>query len=270
MDIFGITRIGVMTNKTLNSFRATRGKSLAEAKEITFNLGNLSARFNLFDAFCVPTYQMLIAQDATFHALIATNRDLPEPFRSRLERLAQERKNFHVLWLDDDDRPADAAGRKISEISSANNVFTFRYDDDDALPKTYAQMVREAVSKREPDTVLSFHNGFSLSRVGEDQFLFNIRKYPLNAYGIGYKSSLENLRTILHLGSHTKITRPTVHDTDQIGWLSSVHNLNDSRVGAPRVDPISARDVLQQIKPLFPQISIETLQTLQLRRSEDV
>ncbi|HCO3629141.1 TPA: hypothetical protein N8F07_000162 [Escherichia coli] len=269
MKLIGITRLSLVTNKTLGAFRATKGKSLSDAKRIVFTKEKLEKRVKLFSNFCLPTYLSLIEADPDVHAILLINGDLPEPYKGQIESLVSTKSNIHLIEMGDDSDIASAAKAVISDIAYNEQVFTFRYDDDDCLPVNYAQMIKDRITPDADQLVISLNKGYMLSRVGEHEFGINVRKYPLNAFGLGVVSAPNKIKTIFELGAHTKITIPTIHDTDNIGWLSAVHDENDSRIG-PMLAPVSGPDkILEVTKNIFPQLTIDALYDLPFRRAPD-
>ncbi|BEB41416.1 hypothetical protein VEE43_40040 [Escherichia coli] len=269
MKLVGITRLSLVTNKTLGSFRATKDKSLPDAKQVVFTKERLEKRLKLFSNFCLPTYLSLIKADSDVHAILLINEDLPEPYKGQIKQLVSGKENIHLIEMGDDADIATTAKSVISNITTNEQIFTFRYDDDDCLPTNYAQMIKERVSPDADQLVVSLNKGYMLSRVSEHEFGINVRKYPLNAFGLGVVSAPNKLKTIFELGAHTKITLPTIHDTDNIGWLSAVHDNNDSRIG-PMLAPISGPDkILEVTKNIFPYLTMEALYALPFRRAPD-
>lgn len=133
----------------------------------------------------------------------------------------------------------------------------------------YAKLIKERVPADADQLVVSLNKGYMLSRVSEHEFGINIRKYPLNAFGLGVVSAPGKIKTIFELGGHTKITLPTFHDVDNIGWLSAVHDGNDSRIGQ-MLAPISGPEkILDVTKNIFPQLTLEALYSLPFRRAPD-
>ncbi|WP_285130296.1 glycosyltransferase [Leclercia adecarboxylata] len=269
MKLVGITRLSLVTNKTLGSFRATKGKSLEEAKKIVFLHDKLVKREKLFSNFCLPTYLSLIKEDQDVHAILLINEDLPEPFKEKIKSLVFGKHNIHLIEMGDDADIAPTAKAVINEIAGNEQVFTFRYDDDDCLPVNYASLIKERVPADADQLVVSLNKGYMLSRVSEHEFGINVRKYPLNAFGLGVVSAPNKLKTIFELGAHTKISLDTVHDVDNIGWLSAVHDENDSRIG-PMLAPISGPDkILSVTRDIFPQLTQAALYDLPFRRAPD-
>lgn len=270
MQFFGITRLSIVTNKTLGSFRSTRGKSIEDAKSIIFDSKNLEKRMSLFKNFCLPTYNKIINKDPDFNGIFLVNHDMPDKFLSEIREMISNSKNCHIVLAQDNDSVADMAKNKIKQLADSDKIVTLRYDDDDALPINYTDIIRNAISSTEDNTVISINKGYMLSRIGENDFGVNIRRYPLNAFGLAYTSSLKDLKTVYELGPHTKITEPTIHIKDDIGFLSTVHDLNDSRIGEIRADIINPNEAISIIKEKFPQITLDSLYSMEFRRKPDV
>ncbi|QUS35686.1 glycosyltransferase [Falsirhodobacter algicola] len=267
--MFGVTRFNLVTQRTLGSFRATKGKTLEEAKALVFRPESLQKRLEMFKAFCLSTYRELSANRDNLHGLILISEDLPQPFRDQLEEACADVPHVLIVPVADDQGSNDVVPPIVHRIAGTGRVYTFRYDDDDALPRDYADKVEKIAASIAPGTVISFNNGFSISRVGEDAYGFRIRRYPLNAFGLGILSDMADLKTVFQLGPHTKITLPVHHDTTSIGYACTVHADNDSRVGEMKSEIVSGDHVIAQMQDLFPHITAEGLKVLTFRRPSD-
>lgn len=270
MKLVGVTRFSLVTQRTLGSFRATKGKSLEEAKEIVYSRESLIWRMKFFENFCLSTYRAMSEQDEGSFGLVLINKDLPKPFKDLLLDMCASVDRLEVLELKDDQSPQEVVKPVVRIMAAGDRIYSYRYDDDDALPNTYIPSVRRICKDLAPNSVVSFNNGYSLSRVGDDCFGMHVRNYPLNAFGLGVVSDNNNLKTIFELGPHTKITLPTYHDTDNIGWLSTVHQSNDSRVGEMKSKIYSGKEIIDQISSLFPHVTLTGIQQLSFRRPADV
>ncbi|WP_020180583.1 glycosyltransferase [Methylopila sp. M107] len=269
LKLFGITRLSVVTSKTLGSFRATRGKTLQDAKQVIFDPSRLDVRLSLFKGFCFPTYRMMSEAYDQSYGIILINEDLPEPYKGEILSMCASVARLFVIELNEGDGVASSAKKMIKKIVKRERFYSYRYDEDDALSKTYVDDILRIANDVADNTVISFNNGYSLSRRTHEHFQMRVRNYPLNAFGLGIVSSKDDLKLAFGLGSHTKITLPTHHDQTAIGWLSTVHNMNDSRVGTSKPGGQSAAAVHDQLQELFPQVSLEALLSLPLRRTTD-
>lgn len=269
MKLIGVTRFNLVTQRTLGSFRSTKGKTLEEAKALIFQPDSLKKRMELFEAFCLSSYRSMAANNPDIFGLVLINEDLPEPFKSDLMRICADVERVRVVEVSDADGVNEAVNPLVHEIAGDGRVYTFRYDDDDALPWDYADRVQEIANGVEVNTVISFNNGYSISRMGVDEYGFYVRKYPLNAFGLGIVSDIACLKTVFELGPHTKITLPVHHDKETIGYACTVHETNDSRVGEMNAKIVSGSEVIKTMRKLFPHIGERDLKILTYRRKSD-
>lgn len=270
MKFVGVTRFNVVTSHSLGSFRATRNLTLAEAKQAMFESEKLDLRMRSFENFCYPTYRLLAECDSDSHGIVLISHDLPQEYRTRMRELCDEVPGLVLVELADDEKVADVSKDFIQGVAGDDRVFSYRFDDDDALPFTYLSRLRRVCEGVPSNTVVSFNRGYSLSRIEEDAYTMPVRRYPLNAFGLGICSDPIDLRTIFELGPHAKISEPVIHVKDEIGWLATMHQLNDSRIGEPKKVRLTASQVMADIAPLFPQIEHTALQELSFRRSASV
>ncbi|WP_275094011.1 glycosyltransferase [Brevibacterium aurantiacum] len=270
MKFCGVTRFGVVTENSLGSFRATRGLELQAAKELMFDSDKLEIRTRSFEDFCAPTYKLLSNMSAESYGSILISYDLPAPFKSRILAAVEDIPGLEVIELGDEDSVADISRRYVADVTNGTRVFSYRYDDDDALPVGYFETVGR-LSLGEPEgTVISLNSGYSLSRLAENSYTMPIRRYPMNAFGLGVITSGREYRTIFDLGAHTRIRGRVVHGTEGIGWLATMHQLNDSRVGPPKRETLTTNEVLNLLAKDFPQICPNALRSLSFRRSASV
>lgn len=270
MKFFGITRFNLVTRKTLRSFRATKNKTLAAAKNEIYNEANLRSRLELFKALCLPTYTMLARESPDSYGLILINKDLPIKIKQELEELCLNIPRLLLIELGDHEGIDEVIKPVILDLSHKDDrVFTYRYDDDDALSIDFLSQIEQVSLGVDIDTVVSFRYGYYLSRINDENYTLYVRNYPLNACGLGLISYLDNFKTIFELGSHTQIKEPVVLIEDVLGWLSTQHAHNDSKIGKARQKLLTKEIVIDTISEKFPHIDTEILSKLTFRRDED-
>lgn len=269
MKFFGITRFNLVTSKTLGSFRSTKNKTLEAAKRELYEENNLRVRLELFKSFCLPTYKMLARQSINSYGLILINKDFPEKFKYELIDLCLTVPRLSVIELNDQQGIIEVIKPLIQSMGGNEKIFTYRYDDDDALSIDFLEQIERNCLLADINTVISFNDGYCLSRINKDSYNLYVRKYPLNAFGLGIVSDLNDFKIIFELGSHTQIKLPTIHIKDVLGWLCTVHADNDSRVGKRRLEIESKDSVIKAINEKFPHIEKDILSNLTFRRDED-
>lgn len=270
MKFFGITRFNLVTSKTLGAFRATKNKTLEAAKYELYNEAHLNTRLELLKCLCLPTYSMLSKQSSESYGLVLINEDFPQKIKSKLQELCNSIPRLSLVELNDNDDITDVIKPLIADLCDENDkIFTYRYDDDDALSIDFLEQIENGASKIDINTVISFSHGYCLSRIDNENYNMYVRNYPLNAFGLGIVSNLENFKTIFELGSHTKITEPVLLIEDTIGWLCTVHADNDSRVGKIRNERLNRKMIIEKISDKFPNIDTNILSNLTFRRDAD-
>ncbi|WP_196804813.1 glycosyltransferase [Methylopila sp. M107] len=267
MKLIGITRFSIVTTPSLATFKATKGRSLHDAKAISFAPAILDKRLRFFRHFCCPTYRMMAETDAGSFGLVLINADLPDPYRGEIRALCAATPRLQLIEMSGADSVAGVTTQRVREMAAGEKLFTYRFDDDDALSKDYTVNVRRICAELPTNSVVSFNTGYRLCRAGKDEFGVHIKQYPLNAYGLGVISDASDLRTIFQLGSHKKIDLPTHHDQGAISWISTVHDINDSRVAYNKPAKISGAEVIARTSGLFPQITLEAIRSLPEHRA---
>lgn len=148
---FGSTIIGVCRFSYLGvgdwraMHRDRNGRSLDEIMEdnrkILFRPERLEKRFATFENLTIPS---LAAQtDKKFVFLTLTSDELPSPYRTRLDALAERHPFMRVLY-----KPVDRASKIFNEEyaemgHNLPDVLQFRLDDDDAVSRSYIKELRK-------------------------------------------------------------------------------------------------------------------------------
>ncbi len=114
-----------------------------------FDEARLERRFRLFEAICLPS---LIGQtDKDFTVIFLVAKDLPKPWRKRLDKLLAPLPFVQVV-----ERPPmnhyPAIREAFDEVASTGFTHrtTFRLDDDDAVSLDYIAMLRRLAAKLHP------------------------------------------------------------------------------------------------------------------------
>ena len=91
----------------------------------------------------------------------------------------------------------------------------------------------------------------------------------MNAFGLGVVSIREKLKTILECGSHQKISSGVTHDTENFGWLSPIHDGNDSHVNAYKKESIPREEMIKLVESLFPHLDAKEISKIPTVRPPD-
>jgi hypothetical protein len=189
----------------------------------------LTSRWSLFERYCLPS--VLNQSGTDFVWVLYCWDQTPEPFRSRLERLAARHENVHVHFL-----ATSTHGEHLTEWAHATglslrpHLLTTRVDNDDALAADYMARVRKAARKlvgsrgtlHEPH-VWSAPLGFQTA-AGK----YYLRLDPQGPFvSLLESTAREEPRTVLSL-SHRDIASsyPSSYIAAKPMWLQVVHDDN--------------------------------------------
>lgn len=101
LSLFGVTRFSLILNRTLGSFRSTRGKSIDDAKSVIWEQARLQKRLWFFQNFCLPSYKMMSEQSENSHGVIVLNKNIP--ILNEVMELCRGVPRLYVLTLNYDD-----------------------------------------------------------------------------------------------------------------------------------------------------------------------
>lgn len=220
--------------------------------EIRNQPGWLQKRFDLFEAWCLPSVgAQTVAAGRDFVWIIYFDEDTPAPYRERIEALRQQVPflPFYTGMF-----PASGWPRSLRKALTylPPFVLTSRLDNDDALAFDYmertAQAARHALTHGPtPDgrnirrTGIVITNGF----IRSDRHAYSI-SHPANAFAswLERSDSDETLKTALGIGHMAAADEgPLVQVSGPGGWLQIVHGGNVSnKVRGRRIRPDSLAD----------------------------
>lgn len=264
LSIVGLTRMSLVTRQTLKSYKATKDLSFEEAQSLIYEPRRMRERITIFEAFCLPTYKMLHETDPRSLGLIFIGASMPAQLSSEIRSICAAVPGVRVVEVADDLHPSEAAREEL-EKAATGRVFSYRLDDDDALSSTFPAQVEAASREVEDGTVVSFDNGFSLARRGQDDYRLQERNYPMIALGLGVFASADQMETPLDLGNHARIagTRKTHHVSTPHMWIRTMHADNDSDVRGLKREPARTRDdVAKTLSENFAHITPDALSAL--------
>jgi hypothetical protein len=189
----------------------------------------LTSRWSLFERYCLPS--VLNQSGTDFVWVLYCWDQTPEPFRSRLERLADRHDHVHVHFLTTTTR-----GEHLCEWARAKGLplrpllLTTRLDNDDALSADYMARIRKAARGfvRSRDSLLEPHVWSAPLGYQTSAGKYYLRLDPQGPF----VSLLENVaegepRTVLSL-SHRDITSSysSSYVAGKPMWLQVVHDDN--------------------------------------------
>ena len=195
----------------------------------------LEPRFELFEKFSYPAVYGQSNQN--FKWIVYFDSQTPQPFKDRIKKYAAW-KNFIPVYLDDvltQETNKQAILESFSECSAY--LITTRLDNDDALCKSYTEMVQRNFASQDFEFI-SFANGHVLHVDG--------RLYSLNYLNNPFVSLIEKInspntsgfRTVLCGVPHTELSKvgSMKKVKSDVSWLQVIHSSNVSnRVRGVRV-----------------------------------
>lgn len=198
----------------------------------------LSQRFDLFERFCYPTVQTQSEQDFTW--LVLFDESTPQPFRARIEQLA-DWPGFQAVFLPPGSRDVgrQVVGERLGTSVTPDILITTRLDNDDGLHRDFVAQVQQYSDVNVP-TVLEFPNGYVWwrDRIYRD-------RQPSNPF-TSLVEPLDRMAgrpySTVYRGSHSDISRlgTVVVVSQRPFWVQVVHGGNlENRVRGVRV-PLTA------------------------------
>lgn len=191
--------------------------------------GWLGRRFDLFEAYCLPSIASQTQRD--FSWLIYFDEQTPTEFRDRISAL-REIFDFEPIFVGPFE--AGTAVREIGDrlIAGTDRLITTRLDNDDAVAKTYLEQVRKEAELSSDNTIINFSNGVAIC---------DGRAYSAVDESNPFASMVEpvgNFETIW-AAPHTELARRyNVRQLDTAPtWLQVVHGENvTNRIKGSRLD----------------------------------
>jgi len=216
----------------LTQFNLRTGHALSE-KRLTSEW--LKPRFELFEKFCYPSIYGQSNQN--FKWVVYFDSQTPQFFKDKISEYAAW-KNFVPVYLDDaltEELNKRAILKSLSECPEY--LITTRLDNDDALCKSYTDMVQKNFASQNLEFI-SFVNGHVLHVDG--------RLYSFNYLNNPFVSLIEKInspntsgfRTVLCGVPHTELSEvgSMKKVKSDVSWLQVIHSSNVSnRVRGVRV-----------------------------------
>lgn len=190
----------------------------------------LSARFELFERYCLPS--VLQQTQPAFTWIIFFDRATPEPFKSRAYALASD--NIRPVFVDY--LTGDLVRSTIRDHipTHCSHVITSRLDNDDGLAIDYVERVLSAYRPADTPEYLNITKGVILHRGRIYQ-----RRDAHNAF-VSLAEPVEGTIQGVWARVHTEIHHhaPVRQISGGPGWLQVVHGANISnKVRGKRIHP---------------------------------
>ncbi|MEO0378628.1 MAG: glycosyltransferase [Pseudomonadota bacterium] len=225
---------------------ATPGRELS----IRTKPGWLNERFELFEKYCLPA--MAAQTSDKFHWVIYFDKDTPDAFKDRIERLRQDVPftPYYTGLFD-----GDGWSRSLHELFAPTDgmILTTRLDNDDSLSCDFIERLHAAIEAQGlAPGAYNFRNGVICSH---DQL------YSISHDSAPFFSWLEPLADTLRTAPnihHMRIAESgSVFQIDGApAWMQVIHETNVSnRIRGRRMDP-------QDIAGMFPAQILEALSTV--------
>jgi hypothetical protein len=245
MQFIGLTRFSVLAGGGL---KETHKLSYAERASLMFREARLHNRMRLFRSFVVPELRVMTKAHRDFRHIVFISPELPLMWKLRLQKsLIGVRSK--VVEVGANDNLHERMRASVAKLAKGRAVFTFRVDDDDALPHGYLHAVLGASRDWTDYKAVSFDEGYFIKRMSSGRFIVERRNIPYIAIGLGlFAPAGAEARTIFCLGNHMKIARKVdVHHFDNPPWIRTVHPTNDSRLKMTEGQTLSQREAIELI-----------------------
>lgn len=226
MKVFGLTRFSVLAGKGL---RQTQDLPYEQRAEHIFCAERMHHRTRLFRAFVAPELRLMTKQNRQFRHLVFISPEMPLIWKLRLRKSLIGIRH-KIVRVRADENLLLKAKATVAVLAKGDEFFTFRVDDDDALPNGYMRSILANRPTEPGYKALSCDEGYYVKKLPRNRYLVDRRNVPLIAIGLGlYVSKGAEPRTIFCLGNHKKIIEKVeVIRITSPWWLRTVHGSNDS------------------------------------------
>lgn len=232
-------RFSVLTARNLGNWKASRGKTMDEARAVLFDPARLDLRFRLLEEMPLRCFDNQTNED--FQLFILTSSLVEKQHLDRLHDLAASRPYARIRTVEPGSNISVSARRCVAEKPVDKLVVTYRIDDDDGVhPEFIADLHRHRTAANflkivscEQGLFLKHHrSGFQVQDV----------IYPKNAFGLAFVS--RGRATIYDTGSHTRVRdgRLVINSRPR-AWIRSLHGASDSGASTRRDEAVKTVSV---------------------------
>jgi hypothetical protein len=253
MKVFGLTRFSVLAGVGL---KQTRHLPYEQRAEHILGDARLDHRMRLFRAFVIPELRLMTKQNKQFRHLVFISPEMPLIWKLRL-RMSLIGIRHKVVTVRADENLIYKARQTVADLANGDEFFTFRVDDDDALPSGYMRCVLDNKPAAPEYKALSCDEGYFIKKLPRDRYLVDRRKVPLIAIGLGlYVPKGADPKTVFCLGNHEKINEQvSVERIMSPRWLRTVHDTNDSMLKLKDGKIYSPNQMAHLIQREFPALT---------------
>lgn len=231
IQVIGLCRFSV---PLFDAFQSS-GTNPDENRAIIYNPKRLEKRMRWFENLCLPP--LLWQTDQDFILIVMTGTDLPEPWASRLQQIADSVPQIRLVKVE----PGDKHGQHCLQIIAdhiepdADIIAQFRLDDDDAVALDYIQTIRrdyELIRKLMAGSTavaVEYGRGLILHQRGETDFTLDCEITHFWGCGLTMYFPNDRPRSVMffrHYQMWMMAKTMTIHD--RIMWIRGFHSDNDS------------------------------------------
>ncbi len=129
-----------------------------DAMRILYDPIRLATRFHLFENLCAPALRH--QTDPDFEFVVITSPEMPEQFRTRLERIVAAVPQMRLVVTNKRDIGAVMKPLVLEGTAGGTQpLASFRLDDDDAVSVNYIARLRGIARRMEPGELITFPSG---------------------------------------------------------------------------------------------------------------
>lgn len=223
-----------------------------------FDENYLDYRYKLFKEI---TLKSLSAQtNQNFNIILLHSANLSEHEKLKMLRLEHTYPFLTNIYIEDGSSISNSVKKTMKDLTKGKSIVTFRLDNDDALPKNFIQNLKKYAKSKFRNQAVTMPNISALQRVGEDKYLFNSREYVSNAVGLAYISTSDELKSVMELGNHTKVSElvPLLIDTSA-GGLQTINGENCCNRIKGKTEKISLEKLNKKLAKHFPEMKLSVL-----------
>lgn len=224
-------------------------RSQSELLNILYDKSRLFSRLKLFKSFPLASMAHLARNNRSIKYKIFYSSLLPQEIVSDLHQSIESYSSWcECIAVKPSDSFFNVCNQSIRQYNGSN-IFTFRLDDDDALGDRYIKYMSAAFTPGKSKDIYSMPSGYTLSRVGLDQYVLTLTDQFKNAQGLGRLAPpLKPLTIFDEEYLHGLIPDVRVHKlrTPPM-WIRTVHDSNDSIPSVSVTNTLSTDEVISKL-----------------------